>query len=48
VSSKVEKMLVQALECVEDGNYSDALKLYNFALKEEPEIASILVDKVAT
>ena len=28
---------MQAFECVEDGNFSDALKLYDLALKEEPE-----------
>jgi thioredoxin-like negative regulator of GroEL len=47
VSSKIEKMLVQAFECVEDGNYSDALKLYDLAIKEEPDNASVLVDKGA-
>ena len=48
MSSKIEKMLVQAFENVEDGNYSDALKLYDLALKEEPENTGILVDKGAT
>ena len=41
-------MLVQAFECVEDGNYSDALKLYDLAIEEEPDNASVLVDKGAT
>ena len=48
MSSKIEKILIQALECVEDGNYSDALKLYDLALREEPDNTSILVDKGAT
>ncbi len=41
-------MLVQAFECVEDENYSEALKLYDLALKEEPDNASVLIDKGAT
>jgi len=48
MSSKIEKILIQALECVEDGNYSDALKLYDLALREEPDNTSVLVDKGAT
>jgi thioredoxin-like negative regulator of GroEL len=45
VSDKIEKMLVQAFECVEDENYSAALKLYDLALKEEPDNTSVLIDK---
>lgn len=48
LSRKTEKMLAQAFECVEDGNFFDALKLYDLALKEEPENIRILVDKGAT
>jgi tetratricopeptide (TPR) repeat protein len=48
LSAKIEKMLIQALEHVEDGNYSDALKLYDLALREEPDNTSVLVDKGAT
>jgi tetratricopeptide (TPR) repeat protein len=48
MSAKIEKMLIQALEYVEDGNYSDALKLYDLALREEPDNASVLVDKGVT
>ncbi len=48
VSDKIEKMLVQAFECVEDENFSDALKLYDLALKEDPDNTNILIDKGAT
>ena len=48
MSTKIERMLIQALEYVEDGNYSDALKLYDLALREEPNNTSVLVDKGAT
>jgi len=33
MSNKVEKLLIQAFECVEDENFSDALKLYDLARK---------------
>jgi len=45
---KIEKMVAQAFECVEDENFSDALKLYDLALKEDPDNVSILIDKGAT
>ena len=48
MSDKVEKMLTQAFECVEDENFSDALKLYDLALKEDPDNVNILIDKGAT
>ena len=48
VSDKIEAMLVQAFECVEDENYPAALKLYDLALKEEPDNTSVLIDKGAT
>ena len=48
MSDKIEKMLVQAFECVEDENYSAALKLYDLALKEEPDNTSVLIDKGVT
>lgn len=48
VSDKTAKMLAQAFECIEDENYSDALKLYDLALKEDPGNVSILIDKGAT
>lgn len=48
MSNKVEKMLTQAFECVEDENFSDALKLYDLALKEDPDNVNILIDKGAT
>ena len=48
MSTKIKKMLIQALECVEDGNYFDALELYDLVLQEEPDNASALVDKGAT
>ena len=48
MDAKIDKMLIQALECVEDGDYSDALKLYDLALQEEPDNARVLVDKGVT
>ena len=48
VSNKIEKMVAQAFECVEDENFSDALKLYDLALKEDPDNVHILIDKGAT
>jgi len=48
MGDRIERMLVQAFECVEDENYSAALELYDLALKEEPGNAGILIDKAAT
>ena len=48
VGSSMEKILVRAFECAEDENYSDALKLYDLALKKEPGNVNVLVDKGAT
>ena len=41
-------MLAEAYECVEDGNYDDALLLYNRAIKKEPDNVGALIDKGAT
>ncbi len=46
--SKTEKLVAQAFDCAEDENFSDALKFYNLALKEDPDNVSILIDKGAT
>jgi len=48
VSNNIKKMMAQAFECVEDENFSDALKLYDLALKEDPDNPNVLVDKGAT
>ena len=48
LSNEIKNMLVQALECVEDGNYSDALRLYDLVLRKEPDNIGALVDKGAT
>lgn len=48
MSHKIEKMLTQAFECVEDENFSEALKLYDLALKEDPDNTDILIDKGVT
>jgi tetratricopeptide (TPR) repeat protein len=48
VDDEVKKMLAEAFEYAEDGNYSDALKLYDLALKKEPENINALIDKGAT
>jgi len=48
VSNEIDKMLSEAFEYAEDENYSEALRLYNLALKKEPENVNALVDKGAT
>lgn len=48
VSNKIKKMMAQAFECVESENFSDALKLYDLALKEDSDNVNILIDKGAT
>ena len=48
LSNDIDKMLVDAFEHVEDGNFDQALKLYNLVLKQEPDNISALVDKGAT
>ena len=48
VSDEIKKIVFQALECVDDGNYFDALKLYDLALKKEPDNVGVLIDKGAT
>ena len=34
VANKIEKMMSQAFECVENENFFDALKLYDLALRD--------------
>ena len=41
-------MLSQAYDLCEDGNFLDALKLYDLALKQEPENINALIDKGVT
>lgn len=48
VNNEIDKMLAQAFECVEDGNYSDALRLYNLSLKQDPDNIRALIDKGVT
>ena len=48
MSNEIDKMLAKAFEYVENENYSDALRLYDLALKKEPDNISALVDKGAT
>jgi len=48
VSDKIDEMLAEAFEYTEDENYSDALILYNLALKKEPANVNALVNKGAT
>ena len=48
MTHKIEKILTQAFECVEDENFFEALKLYDSALKEDPDNIRILIDKGAT
>jgi len=48
MSNEIDKMLAEAFEFVEDGNYHDALILYDLTLKKEPDNISALVDKGVT
>ena len=48
VSKKIEKMLSQAYEYVEDENYDDAIRIYDIVLKQEPQNVSALIDKGVT
>ena len=48
VSDKIDGMLGQAFECMEDGDIPAALKLYDLVLKKEPSNIRALVDKGAT
>ena len=48
MSGKMNKMLDEAFEFTQDENYSDALRLYDLALKKEPKNINLLVDKGAT
>jgi len=48
MSDSIDDMLLQAYEFVEDGNYSDALRLYDLILDEDPDNIRALVDKGAT
>ena len=43
MSDKTNKMLAEAYAFVEDENYSDALRLYDLVLKDEPENVDALV-----
>jgi len=45
VNNKIDMMLAEAYEYVENENYSEALVLYNLVLKKEPDNISALVDK---
>ncbi|MFB5632260.1 MAG: tetratricopeptide repeat protein, partial [Nitrosopumilus sp.] len=41
-------MLAEAYECVEDGDFHDALSLYDLVLKHEPSNIGALIDKGVT
>ena len=43
-----DQLLTEAFECVEDGNYADALKLYNLVLRHDHTNIHALVDKGVT
>ena len=44
MSDEIDKMLEQAFEFADNENFHDALKLYDVALKKEPDNISALVD----
>ena len=48
VDVNTDQLLTEAFESVEDGNYSDALKLYDLVLRHDPTNIRALVDKGVT
>ena len=48
VDKEIENILSNAYDCVEDGEFDEALKLYNFVLKQDPHNIDALVDKGVT
>lgn len=48
VDVNTEQLLTDAFEYVEDGDYADALKLYNLILHQEPTNIRALIDKGVT
>ena len=48
MSNEIDKMLNEAFEFAEDGNYSDALRLYDLVLQKESDNINALVDKGVT
>ena len=48
VSDAVAKILIEAFDCAEDGDYSESLKLYDLVLKKEPHNIGALIDKGVT
>jgi len=47
VQEKLQKLLEQAYELCEDGNYVMALEYYDMALDIEPDNLNVMVDKVS-
>jgi len=48
VQKKLQKLLEQAYELCEDGNYVRALEYYDIALDIEPDNLNVMVDKGVT
>ncbi|WP_255458147.1 M48 family metallopeptidase [Nitrosarchaeum sp. AC2] len=48
MSKELDKMMSQAYEYCEDGNFSEALKLYDLALKQDPKNINVIIDKGVT
>ena len=48
VDVNTDQLLTEAFECVEDGNYADALKLYDLVLRHDHTNIRALVDKGVT
>ncbi len=44
----LDRILMMASECIEDGNHLDALEMYDFILEKKPDHVGALVDKGAT
>ena len=48
MQEKLQKLLEQAYELCEDGNYVTALEYYDIALDVEPDNLNVMVDKGVT
>ena len=48
MNKETEEMISQAYELCEDGNYSEAIKLYDSVLQKDPLDINALIDKAVS
>ena len=48
MDEELENMLSQAYELCEDGNYSEAITLYDSIIQKDPKNTNALIDKAVT